>query len=908
MAHMAAVVNRRAFLSKVTVFSSPSTYSYFRSTALRPTVPIHSHLSRSYSRHTKTQVQVKTSELEQEIKQLERAIAEQERKLAAKKAYDDMIRERKQRSETARSVYQTLTSPMATGSTSGTVESGNIARQIAGGSHSTSQSNLPETFLQDLRLTFLDARTDKAEKLKQLQDGLPSSDDLTSAAAAMHLDSSPEQGATDESGRTETSTVVGATSKDGVAELAQKDPNQLAFERLQNVGINEWNKLIYFNALQGDADKAEQVMKMMEEIGVQPDMDSFTNLMEAYSRSDNLEKAQGTIELMLSNGIVPAMAAYNSLMTIHVQRRDIKGAFQVFEALKTHHLPDATIFTNMIRGCLRVNEYDLGWKVFDQMQYSSAAPLESTYSLMIHACAKTDQVERALDIFRTYPNRKLQPTSDTFNSLIHACAMRPEYFTTAFALLNEMQSEYGFQPNIWTYNTLLFACSKRRDLLTARRIFQKVVQLDSEGELRLDGITMTNFLWCVTEWKDPEVHQKKYKQLLRNSSNADNQAENTTPASIPPTTENTTTDIATRPSYFLLSDKPPTNEEEALQEGEAVFSWYMSRPSNETENSSEMKSDELDQKDSESLEKAHSTPLHVKTRLMNAYLAMYVRHNSIEKSIDIYRKVFDQYGLTRDSWTYSTMLEGCYNWKDVDLGAQVFRDWRDWRKSTGLLTEKRTRQSDYNCYRRMINLLARTNHLDESIALLEELSIAATPRNTRLLSELASASESDSFASSTAPSSYTQAAASSTSESSLTHSRSSVIDKIIPDKPILPIYPRLKDFPLVYTKTWELEDESARRVLLRICNNPNSVNRDAKDNSDEDQDDKPSIVPMIDKRKQRYQKSLRNTAIKWKGEHGHGQGPSEKGFIMSHRRLKELDQDMSRRGQDQRRSFKGPKY
>lgn len=133
---------------------------------------------------------------------------------------------------------------------------------------------------------------------------------------------------------------------------------------------------------------------------------------------------------------------------------------------------------------------------------------------------------------------------------------------------------------------------------------------------------------------------------------------------------------------------------------------------------------------------------------------------------------------------------------------------------------------------------------------------------------------------------------------------------------MLPIYPQLKDFPIVYTKTWELEDEPARRLLLRLCHSSPSTSKHSKsapsgaeseDNVDE-VDGKTSIFPMHleDKRRARYQKSLRNTAIKWKGEHSHGR--QEKGFMVGERRLKELEQDSSKRGQDHRRSFKGPRF
>ncbi|KAG9068343.1 hypothetical protein KI688_010611 [Linnemannia hyalina] len=940
---MAAVVNRRAFLSNVVALSSPS--SYFRLTTLKPTAWTRTGLSRSYSRHTKTKVQIETSELEQEIRHLEKTIAEQERKLIAKRAYDESIRETKQRSEAAQSVYKSLTSPIATTGSS-SAGAGGAPKQIGG--HPNAQSYLPETFLQDLKLTFLDTRADRSETVRKLQSGLPTSEDLRSAAAAA-LGSQEQQGESQDAVKEGT----GVMPETGLAETIEKDSNQLAFERVRDLGVDKWNQLIYVNALEGNTENAEKVMRLMEEVGVQPDLDSFTHLMEAYYNAGELKKAQSTIEMMLNNGIVPSMPAFNSLLKIHVRRRDITGAFQVFEVLKKHHNPDVEVFTNLVKGCLRADEYDLGWKVFDQMQRSGATPVENTYSLMIRACAKTDQVERALDIFRTYPTRKLQPTDATFNSLIHACAMRPEYFTTAFALLNEMQSVYGFEPDILTYNTLLFACSKRQDLLTARRVFQKVVQLDSEGILKLDGVTVTNFLWCVTEWKNTDVHLRSFKLRHRNNAAGQIESPTTTPASV---TESATTDISLRPSYFLLPERPPANEHEALLEGESVFSWFVSRAASEAESTS---TEDAQQQDTESSAVATATatatttaaavttavstlPLPhlssqspIRARLLNAYLAMYVRHNSIEKSTEIYRQYFDHFGRTRDSWTYSTMLEGCYHWKDVDLGAEVFRDWRDWRMSTGKLTEKRTRYADYQCYRRMINLLARTNHLDESIALLEELAIAATPTNTRLRSEIASAAASASSASPTtttttttttslpSPSLSTEAPTSPpsalTTATTTTSPSSLLFLTQIQDESVLPIYPQLKDFPIVYTKTWELEDESARRLLLRLCHSSPSSSSSSKhskstpsgaesDNDVDEEDGKTSIFPMHleDKRRARYQKSLRNTAIKWKGEHSHGR--QEKGFMVGERRLKELERDSGKRAQDHRRSFKGPRF
>ncbi|KAF9351972.1 hypothetical protein BGX26_010118 [Mortierella sp. AD094] len=907
MAHLAAAINRRALLPKIALASPRLACHWKPGTWFQPSI-------RAYSRKTKTKVQIETSELEQEIKQLERVIAEQERKLAGKKAFEESIRESKQRSEAAKDVYKSLTSPIATSSPSNQI-----------GANPNALSYLPETFLQDLKITFLDTRESKEETIKQLQSGLPSNDVLRAASTGSQDDQ-------EANGKNLEAISPTLTATD-------EDTNVLALERVRKLGVDEWNKLIYVNALDSNSKNAEQVMQLMEEVGVEPNMESFDYLMEAYGNSNNLQKAESTIELMLTNGLIPSLSAYNSLMKIYVQRRSIASAFHVFEALKKHHSPDVDTFTNLIKGCLRAEEYDLGWKIFDQMQHSGAPPVESTYSTMIQACAKTDQVEKALDIFRTYPTRGLQPTDVTFNGLIHACAMRPEYFTTAFALLNEMQNVYGFVPDIATYNTLLFACSKRKELLAARRVFQKVVQLDSEGALTLDGVTVTNFLWCVTEWKDTDVHIKNMKYRLRNPTHA--QIE-----SIPTIQSESGTgdnlELAIRPSYFMLPTKPPKDEREALAEGELVFSWFLSRSAEQfpfMESKDETNTigtePELHEGQEQSdviVTKATTTDLTIprtsrqspiRTRLLNAYLAMYIRHQDMEKATEIYRKYFDHFQRKRDSWTYSTMLEGCYNWKNVDLGAEVFRDWRSWRLSTGKLTERRTRQSDYQCYRRMINLLARTNHLDESIALLEELSIAATPVNTRLRSEIASAEASKSLQTSSTSSASSLTASHSTSASTPTTSKPALaltspststalatstdtdttqllLQEI--EGSVLPIYPKLKDFPLVYNKTWELEDEGSRRLLLRLCHGKvdslyaSSASQKNSEGSEE-QDSDESIMPEYqDKRRSRYQKALRNTSIKWKGEH-----PQEKGFYVGSRRIRELERDLSKRGQDHHR-------
>lgn len=143
--------------------------------------------------------------------------------------------------------------------------------------------------------------------MRQLQSGLPTSEDLRSAAAGA-LESQVQKDKSQDA--VKEGAGAGAMAETELAETIEKDSNQLAFERVRDLGVDKWNQLIYVNALEGNAENAEQVMRLMEEVGVQPDLDSFTHLMEAYYNAGELKKAQSTIEMMLNSKCFLALNVY----------------------------------------------------------------------------------------------------------------------------------------------------------------------------------------------------------------------------------------------------------------------------------------------------------------------------------------------------------------------------------------------------------------------------------------------------------------------------------------------------------------------------------------------------------------------------------------------------------------------
>src|SRR5690554_7370099 len=116
-------------------------------------------------------------------------------------------------------------------------------------------------------------------------------------------------------------------------------------------------------------------------------------------------------------------------------------------------------------------------------------------------------------------------------------------------------------------------------------------------------------------------------------------------------------ELSVRPKYFLLPEKPPTNEAEAMAEGESVYAWFISRAGDQVESTGEQQEQDpidaiMQDNQGGSNDQTLSctpSPSPIHTRLLNSYLAMNVRHNEIEKATEIYRTYFDLYSREHDS-------------------------------------------------------------------------------------------------------------------------------------------------------------------------------------------------------------------------------------------------------------------
>ncbi|OAD68058.1 hypothetical protein PHYBLDRAFT_150730 [Phycomyces blakesleeanus NRRL 1555(-)] len=536
------------------------------------------------------------------------------------------------------------------------------------------QPKIRPDYLQNLRIKFLDTRPLKQKSIAAITPAIEEPLDKTSNTKDTEPVPTP---------------VAGSASEEEINLVAQ--PKNQA---LENVQINDFQDLMYANALAGRPDEAEQALQLMEKYQLKPNVQCYTHIMDAYANVRDLDNVVATFKRMQKNNLEPDIYSYSTLIKAFAQDLRLDDALVVFEKLKKSDIiPTQPVFSSLISGFIKANKIERAWDLFDEMRLSYHQADEVSFTMMLHACAKRGEVERALNLFEDMANYNLYPTDVTFNVLIHACAKRPDYFDEAFSMFHQMQDVYGFQPDRITYNTLITACARKRNLARARSIFKLMLEdtktAGTASMLIPDRYTYTNLFWCYANYTPPSTKNKNVE-----------------------TTDVSAEDGALVETCVLLPNMPDKRSK-VVEESKLIFNHLLNE----------------------------GVPL--TTSLLTSYMSVHIAQKQTREVVSIYDGLFTQHGIERDLFTYQRMLNFCYATKDIELSWKVWEDYQDFLENrrlayqtqandNSLLKQKKleatrledeltsgwTEENQKDMVLLMANTLARSNELKHSIALL----------------------------------------------------------------------------------------------------------------------------------------------------------------------------------------------
>lgn len=311
--------------------------------------------------------------------------------------------------------------------------------------------------------------------------------------------------------------------------------------------------------------------------------------------------------------------------------------------------------------------YAQAWDLFTHMRYVAHPNPDATlYTLMIRACASSltarAEPERALDLWTEMTvDRAIQPSAGTYAAVILACARSGSkaYIHEAFRLAKEMldahRDAYGrpaFRPDGRMFSALLEGAKRVGDLARTRWILAEMVRWGDDNESGFENAEITEEIMmhvfhAYAAYKPP---------FNRSSTVLVDRAASTT---IPP--ENSST-IGNFPAVDILTNSrngsesrvtateiprfahlPPQSRSEVIGEAKALFTRI---PNVARGASPELTGLRFDQ--------VRLTP-----RLLNSYLSVHYAHATFEESEQLFRTIFEEFGVSRNVRSYVEALERC---------------------------------------------------------------------------------------------------------------------------------------------------------------------------------------------------------------------------------------------------------
>ncbi|KAJ6799234.1 pentatricopeptide repeat-containing protein [Iris pallida] len=258
----------------------------------------------------------------------------------------------------------------------------------------------------------------------------------------------------------------------------------------------------------GDFNRAERVLKYMNNKGYSPSVISHTALMEAYGRGKQYNKAEVTFRRMQSSGPEPSPVTYQIILKTLVEGEKYGEAEAIFQSLlneeRSSFKPDQKMFHMMIYMYKKAGNYDQARRIFaqmaereipystitfnslmsfetnfkevssiyDQMQRAGLRPDVVSYALLINAYGKARREDEALAVFEEMLDAGVRPTRKAYNILLDAFAISGmvEQARTVFKSMRRNK----YTPDICSYATMLLAYVNASDMEGAEKFFRRI--------------------------------------------------------------------------------------------------------------------------------------------------------------------------------------------------------------------------------------------------------------------------------------------------------------------------------------------------------------------------------------------------------------------------------------------------
>jgi pentatricopeptide repeat protein len=141
--------------------------------------------------------------------------------------------------------------------------------------------------------------------------------------------------------------------------------------------------------------------------GIIADVHSYTNVLHAYIRCDDIPGAENVLSVMTAAGVAPNIVTYTTLAKGYCERHEVGAAEQLLQRAGADMNIRAA--NTLLRGCLRTGDIDTAFRIYKNIGTTwnvtkDDSTVEYTVALLCQGLRVTDAENVAADLLSTEAN------------------------------------------------------------------------------------------------------------------------------------------------------------------------------------------------------------------------------------------------------------------------------------------------------------------------------------------------------------------------------------------------------------------------------------------------------------------------------------------------------------------------
>jgi len=216
--------------------------------------------------------------------------------------------------------------------------------------------------------------------------------------------------------------------------------------------------------------------RLLESKSCEPDVVSFTTLIDGYSKRGEFQKAVECLKEMMERGCSPNVMTYNALVEGLCLSGEVDEAKMMMSRMRLNGLKDnVATNTSLLKGLCIVGRSDEAFKHLRVMVSRGMKPDVKAYGVVVNEYCKIGKPREAVSLLREMVTRGVKPSVSSFNAVFRVLV--DEGKTDEGVLLLKQMSQMGCSPNFLSYCILICGlCKVKGRMLAVEELVSDMLQ------------------------------------------------------------------------------------------------------------------------------------------------------------------------------------------------------------------------------------------------------------------------------------------------------------------------------------------------------------------------------------------------------------------------------------------------